>query len=281
MGYVESEEFIRWLVKQGENQHVEFKQMLRLDSESDKEDLARNIAAMAVYGGYILFGVTDDGKICGLDLSRPPKKICEQIHQIVESRCLPPVSFECKWYNIEGKLILVINVPKSEHGIHQLIKDKRFPIRRGIRVDYATYPEIQRLLRSASHERIPPSNIWHSSLPEETTEIPISIFEDNSVFIFGQGKSEYRICSKRGSVWHMADCPVFVPSLAWAPPPQLEGIGVPICVSLENRHLRLRDVLSNLEELKTTWYNLEPRILLAARNPIFWSLSIDGKVGKS
>jgi len=276
----EDEHFIRELIRQGEGQHVEFKQILKINHESDKDDLARNIAAMAVYGGYILFGVTDDGKICGLELERPPKKTCEQIHQIIERRCLPPVSFECRPYEIDGKLILVIKVPRSEHGIHQLVKDRRFPIRRGTNVDYATYPEIQRFLspirwpsKHASLEGIGPSL---APFPKRGSKMTTRLFEDNSIFIFNQGKLKYRVCSKRGPVWHMADCPVFVPSLSWVPPPKLEGIGVPLCASQERRHLKLDDVLSNLEELKGIWYGLEPGTLMAARNPIFWSLSIDG-----
>jgi predicted HTH transcriptional regulator len=49
------------LVQKGENERIEFKSIAAL---KDKEEIARQIVAFANrYGGKILFGITDDGKI--------------------------------------------------------------------------------------------------------------------------------------------------------------------------------------------------------------------------
>ena len=57
-----NEKELQQLISKGENQNIEFKQ-----AASSAKDLAREIAAFAnTYGGKLIIGVDDSGKLIGV-----------------------------------------------------------------------------------------------------------------------------------------------------------------------------------------------------------------------
>ena len=98
------------LIKQGEHQRLDFKFEI-----ADSKKIARTLVAFAnTDGGKLLVGVKDNGSITGVR--------SEEEFYMVEGAasmyCKPEVSFTTKEWNIEGKIILEINVPKSELKPH-------------------------------------------------------------------------------------------------------------------------------------------------------------------
>jgi len=64
------------LIKQGEGQDIEFKSSLQL-----RQEIGETISAFAnTFGGVILIGVSDEGKIVGVDIGR---KTLESVIQIL------------------------------------------------------------------------------------------------------------------------------------------------------------------------------------------------------
>jgi len=91
------------LIKEGESERVEFKR-------TATPDIAREICAMAnAEGGYLLIGVSDDGKIIGCD----PKKVAEVLASSLQN-ITPPISVRTSALDIGGRKVVVVEVPKSK-----------------------------------------------------------------------------------------------------------------------------------------------------------------------
>jgi len=111
------------LIKNGENQKVEFKEE---GIKSNK--LAKEIVAFAnTNDGIILAGVDDVGDIKGLTST---KKFEERIRNIAANNCNPSIHFKSEEYTINGKKILAIFVPRGWHKRYQC-NDGKFFVRRG------------------------------------------------------------------------------------------------------------------------------------------------------
>jgi len=91
------------LIKEGESEGVEFKR-------TATPDVAREICAMAnANGGYILIGVSDEGKILGCD----PMKVREVLASSLQN-ITPPISVRTNVIDIGGRKIVVVEVPRSK-----------------------------------------------------------------------------------------------------------------------------------------------------------------------
>ena len=99
------------LIEEGEHQQQDFKFEI-----SDSKKIARSLTAFAnTDGGRLLVGVKDNGAIAGV-------RSDEEIHMIeaaAQLYCQPEVSYATKEWNINGKLVLEITVPKSKHQKHK------------------------------------------------------------------------------------------------------------------------------------------------------------------
>ncbi|WP_297091929.1 RNA-binding domain-containing protein [Thermococcus sp.] len=90
------------LIKEGESEKVEFKR-------TATSDLAREICAMAnAEGGYLIIGVSDDGKILGCD----PRKVGEVLASSLQN-ITPPISIKTSTLEIGGRKVVVVKVPRS------------------------------------------------------------------------------------------------------------------------------------------------------------------------
>lgn len=103
--------YIQKLIEQGEHQMLDFKFEI-----SDSRKIARSLAAFAnTDGGRLLIGVKDNGSISGIR-SEEEKYM---IQTAAELYCKPTIEFKAKEWNINGKTILEVFVPKSKYHKHK------------------------------------------------------------------------------------------------------------------------------------------------------------------
>lgn len=103
--------YIQKLIEEGEHQMLDFKFEI-----SDSKKIARSLAAFAnTDGGRLLIGVKDNGAISGIR-SEEEKYM---IQTAADLYCRPSVKYIAKEWNINGKSILEIIVPKNEYYKHK------------------------------------------------------------------------------------------------------------------------------------------------------------------
>ncbi len=102
---------IQKLIEEGEHQMLDFKFEI-----SDCKKIARSLVAFAnTDGGRLLIGVKDNGSISGVR-SEEEKHM---IQTASEMFCNPNVYFQAKEWNINGKTVLEVIVPKSKYHKHK------------------------------------------------------------------------------------------------------------------------------------------------------------------
>lgn len=103
--------YIKRLIEEGEHQMLDFKFEI-----SDCKKIARTLVAFAnTDGGRLLIGVKDNGNISGIR-SEEEKYM---IQTAAETYCQPTVKFEAKEWNVNGKSVLEVIVPKSKFHKHR------------------------------------------------------------------------------------------------------------------------------------------------------------------
>lgn len=98
--------YIRQLISQGESQTLDFKYEI-----SDASKIARSLVAFTnTDGGKLLIGVKDNGHITGIQ--------SEEEYYMIEAAahlyCRPEVPFTFRRWDIEGKTILEVDIPKAK-----------------------------------------------------------------------------------------------------------------------------------------------------------------------
>lgn len=105
------ENHIQNLILEGEHQMLDFKFEI-----SDSRRIARSLAAFAnTDGGRLLVGVKDNGAIAGV-------RSDEEIHMIqaaAEMYCQPKVDYSTEEWEINGKTVLEVIIPKDKHHKHK------------------------------------------------------------------------------------------------------------------------------------------------------------------
>lgn len=98
--------YIQKIILQGEHQQQDFKFQV-----NDSKKIARTLVAFAnTDGGKVLIGVKDNGVIAGIRTE-------EEYHMIdaaASMYCKPEIDFAFRHWNVEGKRILEIDVPRSQ-----------------------------------------------------------------------------------------------------------------------------------------------------------------------
>ena len=102
---------IQNLISEGEHQQLDFKFEI-----SDSKKIARSLVAFAnTDGGRLLVGVKDNGAIAGV-------RSDEEVHMIqaaAEMYCRPPVKYMTEEWEINGKTVLEVIIPKDEKEKHK------------------------------------------------------------------------------------------------------------------------------------------------------------------
>ncbi len=102
-------------IRQGEHQEQDFK--FRIDSSAK---IARTLSAFAnTDGGRLLIGVKDNGKITGID----PEEEYFMIEGAAEVYCEPKVKFSYELFQVEEKIVLLVDIPPSAERPH-FVKEK-------------------------------------------------------------------------------------------------------------------------------------------------------------
>lgn len=126
-----------------EGPKLDFKACLKIDTESEKKEFAKDVIAIANSKGgrgYIIFGVEDKTKkILGI---KPNEYDEEKIQQIICSRVDPPVTIAVDILDYKGKKIAVLTIFRSYQQPHQMTQTGAFYIRRGSTTDFARREEI-------------------------------------------------------------------------------------------------------------------------------------------
>lgn len=103
------------IIREGEHLHQDFK--FRVD---DQRKIAKTLCAFAnTDGGRLLIGVKDNGKVAGID----PEEEYHMIDGAASLFCSPPMIFTSKIWQDEHKLVLEIQVDKSENMPHYALDD--------------------------------------------------------------------------------------------------------------------------------------------------------------
>jgi predicted HTH transcriptional regulator len=104
-------DYIHNLIDQGEHQQLDFKFEI-----SDSKKIARSLVAFAnTNGGKLLVGVKDNGAIAGV-------RSDEEFHMVeaaAQLYCRPEVKFTTREWNIGGKIVLEVAVPRSKDIKHK------------------------------------------------------------------------------------------------------------------------------------------------------------------
>ena len=106
------ERYLKKLIAEGENQHLDFKYCI-----SDCRKIARTLSAFANSdGGRILIGVRDNGSIAGI-------KSDEEIYMVDTAAhlyCRPEITYSIKLHTTEGKTMLEVEVIKGNKRPYQV-----------------------------------------------------------------------------------------------------------------------------------------------------------------
>jgi predicted HTH transcriptional regulator len=141
------------LIENGENLNVEFKQRF-----SDYEKISKEIIAFAnTNGGYIIFGIDDNGKTYGVESE---KEIVELVKETISNYCEPKIDYDISYIELEHKEIVVLEIPESNYKPHR-IQDYKNQLDLNnaqvyIRVNDKSVPaskEMIKLLQTASNEQ--------------------------------------------------------------------------------------------------------------------------------
>ncbi|MCX6157321.1 MAG: ATP-binding protein [Ignavibacteriota bacterium] len=104
------------LIEEGENEKIEFKRKF-----STPEKIAKEMIAFAnTKGGFIFFGVDDDGKIFGVESE---KSELDLIDTAARFYCEPEIIFKTEIIPIKSKDVVVIEIPESRKKPHRLIDE--------------------------------------------------------------------------------------------------------------------------------------------------------------
>lgn len=89
----------------------EYDKKLKLEIKKPKS-WCKSVSAFAnTYGGYLIFGISDDNQIIGLE---NPDKDAEIISEMIKSRLDPIPEFKIRFQKEEDKVLLIVDILKGE-----------------------------------------------------------------------------------------------------------------------------------------------------------------------
>lgn len=98
------------LIAKGEGELLDFKECI-----TSRQKIAKSLVAFAnTKGGKLLIGVKDNGKIKGVDLTEEQ----EMLNWAADAYTKPIIPIKYHYASIEGKPVLVAEIPNSEHKPH-------------------------------------------------------------------------------------------------------------------------------------------------------------------
>ena len=152
------------LLKKMEGPKLDFKQLLNIDTDSGRKELAKDVCAIANSRGgrgYIIIGIEDKTKkIIGVDRNFSE----EQIQQIISSRIEPPIPISLETLKYKEKDIVIINIYDGPQKPYQMRENGAFYTRRGSTNDTMRKQEIISALQQNLNVNTELCPIPHSKL---------------------------------------------------------------------------------------------------------------------
>ena len=131
---------IEKLITQGENKRVEFKEQL-----PKKESIVKTIISFSnTSGGKLIVGVSDDREVVGVS-NENIFELQDKLSSLIFDNCYPNILPEIYTLNVEGKLLLVIEVFRGNLLPYYLKKEGK---------NNGTYIRVGATNRKASYEHI-------------------------------------------------------------------------------------------------------------------------------
>ena len=128
------------IIKMGENSVLEFK-----TEEVHNDSIAKEVVAFSNFmGGKLLVGVGDDGSIIGTT----NRKVEERIVQICRNNITPSVLPRTEFTNVEGKEILMVEIPRGSNRPYKVKTTGKFYVRAGSSSVEPTNEELARLFQN-------------------------------------------------------------------------------------------------------------------------------------
>lgn len=118
-----------------EHQRLEFKADMGLSAdkqqhEKEKLEMLMDVAAMAnAEGGYIIYGVEDDGNNCASDYFKLTRERAKKIENKVDELAVVHISeriegMEVRLREIQGNCLVVVRIPASSKAPHMVTMDE-------------------------------------------------------------------------------------------------------------------------------------------------------------
>jgi hypothetical protein len=267
------------LLRKGEGCRIEFKRQLNIDNEAAKAEFIKDLTAMANTSsgdGYIIYGITDEAEIMGI---QKRKGLEESLSQIAASRCLPPPEFSTEWVDKNGKNILVLQVPESQLRPHATLKRDVY-IRRGKIIDKAYPTEILQMMMPA-RTKITSSDsaISQDEEPQGSEHSDFLSKYDLHFFPINGPPQAYRVCQTHERYAEPAVCPVFMPHYGiFVPEPEFGETKSVISFDFDSGrspHLKRETFCMFLDLLEKRLASLSEKAGIWEQLPLSWSYSAD------
>ncbi|MFH1860501.1 MAG: RNA-binding domain-containing protein [bacterium] len=128
-------------IARGEGFHLDFKQEME-----DNNEFAKSVVSFAnTDGGQIIIGVSEDSSMLGVT---NVDSLMLKIDDIAFNRCEPPITVLQETLVIEGKTLVIVNVPKGDQRPYRT-QDGRYYIRSSNRCRQASREELLRMFQSS------------------------------------------------------------------------------------------------------------------------------------
>ena len=128
------------IIRMGESSVLEFK-----TEEVHNDSIAKEVVAFSNFmGGKLLVGVRDDGSIIGTT----NRKVEEMIVQVCRNNVTPSVLPRTEFMDVEGKEILVVEIPKGSNRPYKVKTTGKFYVRAGSSSVEPTNEELARLFQN-------------------------------------------------------------------------------------------------------------------------------------
>jgi hypothetical protein len=154
LDYQDIEELVK-IQKQLEGTHLDYKENLYGNNiDRAKAELSKDISAFAnSQGGFLIFGVSDDCEIKGIDSIIGKNGVIEWINQVLRSGIEPNIIYPSPKIieipHITDKIILVFEVPESTSKPHMAIEKHSYFVRYHDISIFATHHQIKEMFKDS------------------------------------------------------------------------------------------------------------------------------------